>query len=523
MSEAQTTLGDASSAELKQIEIEQLTLTEVRDIREPVVGEIKSRIQTSGYNPARPLRVVPDGDTYAVADGNHRLKALQELGVRDTVPCVVEPNRDLLAVAVESNQDEDTYAEPDLFDELDYIAREKERGLTLKEIIAKVDDWGEGYVKKRSRLLSNVVPRARDMARGAKRRLGTEKVPNGTFTEGWFRNSGLYDLKDGEAYSKPDEGHAWHPQARVMNWYISEENLDASKNQLTKKVEQVAEKCEQLSLIDEELQEGVGDETERSLREAATKGEYTTDTLRTAIKNANADAQDRAVFGVDALARLEAVEDNSIECVVMDPPYGEGFTSVRGTDNPDFDDEPDGVFEVLPELFEELDRVTTANAHVYMFFSMTHYERVYEEFSKWFDVNGTPLIWVKNRHAPKGPGSNGFEKGYAQKYEPILIGRGPKGDNRPLRAEEGGVCPNTLHHAVPTGDDRWHDTQKPRSLLRELITNSTATGETVLDPFAGSGATLLAAAEAGRHYVGFELEDKYESRFKREMREVKDE
>jgi hypothetical protein len=35
------------------------------------------------------------------------------------------------------------------------------------------------------------------MARDAKRHLGTENVPSGTFTEGWFRNSGLYDLRDG--------------------------------------------------------------------------------------------------------------------------------------------------------------------------------------------------------------------------------------------------------------------------------------------------------------------------------------
>jgi len=139
MSETQPTLGDASTAELKQISIGELELTELRDVREPVVDEIKDRITTSGYNPARPLRVIPRGETYAVADGNHRLKALRELRVRDTVPCVVEPNRDLLAVAVESNQDENTYAEPDLFDELDYIAREKERGLTLKEIAAKVE------------------------------------------------------------------------------------------------------------------------------------------------------------------------------------------------------------------------------------------------------------------------------------------------------------------------------------------------------------------------------------------------
>jgi len=54
-----------------------------------------------------------------------------------------------------------------------------------------------------------------------------------------------------------------------------------------------------------------------------------------------------------------------------------------------------------------------------------------------------------------------------------------------------------------------------------LITNSSAVGETVLDPFAGSGSTLLAAANADRHYVGFELDGEYESGFQREMRQIK--
>ncbi|WP_083258801.1 DNA methyltransferase [Halodesulfurarchaeum formicicum] len=41
--------------------------------------------------------------------------------------------------------------------------------------------------------------------------------------------------------------------------------------------------------------------------------------------------------------------------------------------------------------------------------------------------------------------------------------------------------------------------------------------ETVLDPTAGSGSALLAAAEGGRHYIGFEREGEYESGFQREL------
>jgi len=227
------------------------------------------------------------------------------------------------------------------------------------------------------------------------------------------------------------------------------------------------------------------------------------------------------VFGVDALDELRELEDNSVDLVVTDPPYGEDFASVRDSGNPEFADSAGETFEMLDDVFAELERVTAANAHVYVFFSMTHYEQVVEIAESYFDVNRTPLIWAKNNHAPSAPGANGFEKAYAQQYEPILFCRGPHGDNRPLRPDSGGVCPNVVNHTRPSGDDRRHDTQKPRSLLRELITNSSGVGETVLDPFAGSGSTLLAAAAADRHYVGFELDESYESGFRRELRQIK--
>jgi len=91
------------------------------------------------------------------------------------------------------------------------------------------------------------------------------------------------------------------------------------------------------------------------------------------------------------------------------------------------------------------------------------------------------------------------------------------GDSRTLN---NGVSSNVLEYGRPSGSERYHDAQKPRALLSELITNSTGKQETVLDPFAGSGSTLLAAAEAGRHYIGFEQSESYADRFTREVREV---
>lgn len=108
---------------------------------------------------------------------------------------------------------------------------------------------------------------------------------------------------------------------------------------------------------------------------------------------------------------------------------------------------------------------------------------------------------------------------YAQKYEPILHCRMPAGDERELN---GGVSQNVLEYARPSGDERRHDTQKPRQLLGELVENSTSPHETVCDPFAGSGSTLLAAKERGRNYIGTELDESYKLGFRRELQEVTD-
>ncbi len=55
----------------------------------------------------------------------------------------------------------------------------------------------------------------------------------------------------------------------------------------------------------------------------------------------------------------------------------------------------------------------------------------------------------------------------------------------------------------------FHPTVKPLALMRYLVTLVSRRGQTVLDPFAGSGTTLVACKELGRNYIGIELEEEY--------------
>lgn len=61
----------------------------------------------------------------------------------------------------------------------------------------------------------------------------------------------------------------------------------------------------------------------------------------------------------------------------------------------------------------------------------------------------------------------------------------------------------------PVERGKLHPTQKSLKLFKYLIETSSNRGELILDPFSGSGTTLLAAKELGRNYIGFELSKDY--------------
>lgn len=75
------------------------------------------------------------------------------------------------------------------------------------------------------------------------------------------------------------------------------------------------------------------------------------------------------------------------------------------------------------------------------------------------------------------------------------------------------------HQTTPT-DEREHSTQKPEGLLKDIVEVACGPNTTVLDPFAGSGTTGVAAIRMGRNFIGCEISPEYHAIATRRLKEA---
>lgn len=207
------------------------------------------------------------------------------------------------------------------------------------------------------------------------------------------------------------------------------------------------------------------------------------------------------------ILRLLVEKHIRFDCICTDPPFalgmfkeGQSTTGARLAENEGgmYDDDPHKVLEMLDLVMMYAGKLLKPDGHAYIFFHMTRYEEMYLMIRKHFGTcEETPLIWAKNTPAIGNPNET-----WVYSYEPCFwVNRG-----RVM------VIPqafNVLRYDTIPPTQKIHPTQKPAALLRHLISASCIAGETVLDPFAGSGSTLIAAAQVGCSFIGIERDEAF--------------
>lgn len=205
-----------------------------------------------------------------------------------------------------------------------------------------------------------------------------------------------------------------------------------------------------------------------------------------------------------------------IHLVIADPPWGikieesHGLGKMSGATP--FEDDPEKSLALVKVVYKLMYDVLVKDAHAYVFFGMgkclkylngkfTGFSMYLEQYKALtvagFDVDPLPLFWDKGSASAPGMYTR-----WTSSYEAIFYCR--KG-NRDLNIAGKNVLP---YKRVPPAQ-KIHDTEKPVRLIDQLIAASTLPGETVLDPFGGSGVTLEAALQLGRNVIIIEKEKKY--------------
>jgi site-specific DNA-methyltransferase (adenine-specific) len=185
---------------------------------------------------------------------------------------------------------------------------------------------------------------------------------------------------------------------------------------------------------------------------------------------------------------LRSMPNESVDFVLTDPPYFVRYKDRSGRSIAN-DDHPESVLGAFNDLY----RVLKPNTFCVSFYG---WNSVGAFFEAWKRAGFAPvghIIWHKNYSSRRGFLNARHEQAY------VLVKGHPAKPALPLDD----VRPWEYSGNVT------HPTEKAVSVLQPLIRSFSRPGDFVLDPFSGSGSTLVAAALSGRRYIGIDLEAKY--------------
>jgi len=225
----------------------------------------------------------------------------------------------------------------------------------------------------------------------------------------------------------------------------------------------------------------------------------------------------------DCLEVLKGFPDNSVDYVITSPPYNVGVNSLYGYKEDSkyldgYKDNIDDYYKWTRNVLNELIRVT--KKHIFYNVQMLSENKVdiLSIFGDYRNIIKDVMVWTKNQVPPAmNPGcmNAGFEF-------IIILSK----DRPEIRSfTEPGFSRGTFSNVMRgnnASQNKFADIHKatfPMYLPETLITNFTKEGETILDPFVGSGTTAVACKNLKRNYIGIDISETYCELTKQRLRQ----
>lgn len=189
--------------------------------------------------------------------------------------------------------------------------------------------------------------------------------------------------------------------------------------------------------------------------------------------------------------------DKKANLVVTDPPYNVNVEETAGKiKNDDMSDSD--FYQFLFAMFVNVEQSMEDDASIYVFHADTeglNFRRAFKDAG--FYLSGC-CVWKKNALVlGRSP--------YQWQHEPVLYGWKQKGRHQWFSDRK----QTTIWEYDRPKSSKEHPTMKPVQLMAYPIQNSSMRGTLILDPFLGSGSTLIAADQTGRICYGIELDEKF--------------
>lgn len=204
---------------------------------------------------------------------------------------------------------------------------------------------------------------------------------------------------------------------------------------------------------------------------------------------------------------MKGIADNSVDCIVTDPPYKVTSRGNSGNSGGMFQKKINmqgNVFkhnDIKPlEYIPEFYRLLKDGSHCYIMTNHVNLQEILNTATQCGFHFIKSLIWNK--------GNKIMGRFYMSQFEYILFFRKGKG----VKINNCGTADILDVPNKKTKDNNGqniHDTEKPIELMQILVGNSTQLNDTVLDAFMGVGAAALACQHLNRNFIGIELDETY--------------